>query len=110
MKPIAKVFASLFGAEAFDQETARRRSIQREWDRQRNSAITPAESEAVCATARIPLRLQDAMEKRSRGRRAMKSKRLSNLIVWIASPATSASTTSTSVLFMARSSAAAQGR
>ena len=49
MKPIAKVFASLFGAEAFDQETARRRSIQREWDRQRNSATTPAEREEIDA-------------------------------------------------------------
>ena len=49
MKPIAKVFASLFGAEVFDQETARRRSIQREWDRQRNSAITPAEREEIDA-------------------------------------------------------------
>ena len=45
MKPIAKVFASLFGSEPYDPETARRRQIHREWDRQRAQALTPAERE-----------------------------------------------------------------
>ncbi len=49
MKPFSKVFASLFGSEVFDQETARRRSIHREWDRQRASAMTPSELEEIDA-------------------------------------------------------------
>ena len=49
MKPIAKVFASLFGSEPFDQESARSRQIHREWDRQRALALTPAEREEIDA-------------------------------------------------------------
>ncbi len=46
---LAKVFTSLFGAEPLDQETARRRSIHREWDRQRAQASTSAEREEIDA-------------------------------------------------------------
>jgi hypothetical protein len=49
VKPFAKVFASLFGAEPFDQETARNRQIHREWDRQRAQALSPAEREEIDA-------------------------------------------------------------
>ena len=49
MKPFAKVFASLFGAEPFDPEAARRRQIHDEWDRQRAQALTPAEREEIDA-------------------------------------------------------------
>ena len=49
MKPIAKVFASLFGSEPFDQETARSRQIHREWDRQRANAMSDSEREEIDA-------------------------------------------------------------
>jgi hypothetical protein len=49
MKPMAKVFASLFSSEPLDPETARRRQIHREWDRQRAAALTPAEREEIDA-------------------------------------------------------------
>ena len=49
MRPFAKVFAAMFGAESFDQETARRRQIHREWDRQRAQAMSPAEREEIDA-------------------------------------------------------------
>ena len=49
MKPFAKVIASLFGTESFDQETARSRQIHREWDRQRAQALTPSEREEIDA-------------------------------------------------------------
>lgn len=49
MKPLAKVFGSIFGAEHLDAETARSRAIHREWDRQRSQALTPAEREEIDA-------------------------------------------------------------
>ena len=49
MKPFAKVFASLFGTESFDKESARSRQIHREWDRQRAQALSPAEREEIDA-------------------------------------------------------------
>lgn len=49
MKPLAKVFSSLFGAEALDQESARVRQVRREWDRMRAQALTPAEREEIDA-------------------------------------------------------------
>ena len=49
MKPISKVFASLFGSEHFDQDTARSRQIHREWDRQRAQALSPSEREEIDA-------------------------------------------------------------
>jgi len=49
VKPIAKVFASLFGSEPLDHEAARRRQIHREWDRQRASALTPQHREEIDA-------------------------------------------------------------
>lgn len=49
MKPLAKVITSLFGAEHLDPESARRRQIHREWDRQRSQALSPAEREEIDA-------------------------------------------------------------
>jgi hypothetical protein len=49
VKPIANVFASLFGSPATDPETARSRQIHREWDRQRALAMSPAEREEIDA-------------------------------------------------------------
>lgn len=49
MKPLAKVFASLFGDQPLDRESARRRNIHREWDRQRASAMSPSEREEIDA-------------------------------------------------------------
>lgn len=49
MKPIANVFASLFGSQPLDHEAARRRQIHREWDRQRAQAMTPSEREEIDA-------------------------------------------------------------
>ena len=49
MRPFAKVFAAMFGAESFDSETARSRQIHREWDRQRANAMSPAEREEIDA-------------------------------------------------------------
>ncbi len=46
---LAKVFTNLFGTESLDQESARRRSIHREWDRQRSQAVTPAERNEIDA-------------------------------------------------------------
>jgi hypothetical protein len=49
MKPLAKVFTSLFGAGAPDHESARIRQMHREWDRMRSQALTPAEREEIDA-------------------------------------------------------------
>ena len=49
MRPFAKVFASMFGHESFDKETARSRQIHREWDRQRANAMSPSEREEIDA-------------------------------------------------------------
>lgn len=49
MKPIAKVFASLFGGPSLDIEASRSRQIHREWDRARAQALTPSEREEIDA-------------------------------------------------------------
>ena len=49
MRPFAKVFAAMFGPESFDKETPRSRQIHRDWDRQRASAMSPAEREEIDA-------------------------------------------------------------
>lgn len=49
MKPFANVFATLFGSEHLDTETAQRRQIHREWDRQRANATSSAEREEIDA-------------------------------------------------------------
>jgi len=49
MKPLARVFTSLFGAESTDHESARVRQLHREWDRMRSQALTPAEREEIDA-------------------------------------------------------------
>lgn len=43
MKPFAKIFASVFDREPLDREAAHRRHLNREWDRQRARALTPAD-------------------------------------------------------------------
>lgn len=49
MKPLATVFAALFGDRPLDPEAARRRQIHREWDRQRAAALTPSERQEIDA-------------------------------------------------------------
>ncbi len=49
MKPFAKVFANLFDRDHVEADTAYRRRIQREWDRQRARAMTPREREEIDA-------------------------------------------------------------
>lgn len=49
MKPFAHVFATMFGQAPLDAEEARRRQIHAEWDRQRASAVTPAERAEIDA-------------------------------------------------------------
>ncbi len=43
MKPFAKLFAHMFSDSPTDLESMRNSQIRREWDRQRNSAASPAE-------------------------------------------------------------------
>ena len=43
MKPFATVFSTMFTSPTLDNETARRRDIHREWDRQRALATSPSE-------------------------------------------------------------------
>lgn len=49
MKPLANVFATLFGTGTVDNDTARNRQIHREWDRQRALALSPSERSEIDA-------------------------------------------------------------
>jgi len=49
MKPLAKVFTTMFGSEHLDSESARSRQIHREWDRQRSRAVSPSERAEIDA-------------------------------------------------------------
>lgn len=49
MKALANVFASMFGSQPLDTESARSRQIHREWDRQRANAMSDAEREEIDA-------------------------------------------------------------
>jgi hypothetical protein len=46
---LAKAFTNLFSAQPLDQESAQRKNIHREWDRQRAQASTPAERDEIDA-------------------------------------------------------------
>jgi len=49
VKPFAKVFASVFGTDTLDHESARSRQIHRDWDRQRALATSPSERAEIDA-------------------------------------------------------------
>jgi hypothetical protein len=42
MNTLAKVFSTMFDRQPLDTEGARRQQINREWDRQRTLAVSPA--------------------------------------------------------------------
>ena len=49
MTTLAKVFSSLFDRQPHDCEGERRRNIHREWDRQRERAMSPADLSEIDA-------------------------------------------------------------
>ena len=49
MKAFANVFASMFGSQPLDHESARSRQIHLEWDRQRANAMSDSEREEIDA-------------------------------------------------------------
>ncbi|MDP4805436.1 MAG: hypothetical protein NWR45_10815 [Candidatus Nanopelagicales bacterium] len=49
MKPFAQLFASLFDRHEDAPNAASRRSMYREWDRQRQSALTPSDRSEIDA-------------------------------------------------------------
>lgn len=49
MKQFAKVFAQMFDRGPVDSEAEYRRHLQREWDLQRASALTPQHREEIDA-------------------------------------------------------------
>ena len=49
MKPFAKVFANMFDHGALDTEASRSHQIHREWDRQRDNAVSPADRAEIDA-------------------------------------------------------------
>ena len=49
MKPFAKVFGSMLSRQPLDNETASRRQIYREWDRQRSLAMSPSDRAEIDA-------------------------------------------------------------
>ena len=49
MKPFAKVFGSILGRQTLNNESASRRQIYREWDRQRSRAMSPSDRAEIDA-------------------------------------------------------------
>ncbi len=49
MKPFARLFGNLFERGAEHDDSARRRQIHREWDRQRARALTPSDRAEIDA-------------------------------------------------------------
>jgi len=49
MKPFAKVFGSMRSRQSLDTESASRKQIYREWDRQRSRAMSPSDRAEIDA-------------------------------------------------------------